>query len=306
VTEGWQTVLRAKNIYGPYEDRVVMDRGRTEVNGPHQGGWVELNSGESWFVHFQDRGAYGRIVHLQPMNWRDDWPVIGADPDGDGKGEPVATHRKPNVGRDYAVQSLQASDEFSGVRLGLQWQWHANPLDEWLSLSRPGWLSLSAMPWPGEGRTLWTVPNLLLQKLPAREFTVTTRVDATSLREGERSGLVMMGRDYSYIAVVRTATGVRLVRVTCLDAAKASSEREDAAVEIQTPSVYLRLSVVDDAVCEFSFGRDGKRFESSGKEFKAKPGVWIGAKVGLFALGPPDATTHGHADYDWFRFELKR
>ncbi|HET9479253.1 MAG TPA: family 43 glycosylhydrolase, partial [Pyrinomonadaceae bacterium] len=180
VTSGWQTVLRSKNIYGPYEDRIVMDRGRTMINGPHQGSWVELKSGESWFVHFQDRGAFGRIVHLQPVNWINDWPVIGVDPDGDGKGEPVTTYRKPNVGREYPVQSPQTSDEFNAGTLGLQWQWHANPQAGWLSFTeRGGRLSLTAVPQPENGQNLWTVPNVLLQKLPAPDFLVTTLVDAS-------------------------------------------------------------------------------------------------------------------------------
>lgn len=274
VTSGWQTVLRSKNIYGPYEDRIVMDQGRTAINGPHQGAWVELKSGESWFIHFQDRGAYGRIVHLQPLAWKDDWPVIGNDPDGDGKGEPVATHRKPDVGRDYPAQSPQTTDEFTLPRLGLQWQWHANPAENWLSSSqRRGWLRLYAVPSPED---LSLVPNLLLQKFPAREFTVTTRVDASNLLEGERTGLVVMGQEYSYLPVTRSADGI----------------------------VYLRVTVTDDANCEFSFSRDGKNFETVGQGFKAKPGRWIGAKVGLFALAPEGATRRGHADYDWFRIEL--
>lgn len=97
-----------------------MDRGQTSVNGPHQGGWIELKSGESWFIHFQDRGPFGRIVHLQPVNWLTDWPVIGIDKDGDGKGEPVASYRKPDVGREYPRQVPQMEDEFNGSRLGLQ------------------------------------------------------------------------------------------------------------------------------------------------------------------------------------------
>ena len=98
VRNGWQTVLRARNIYGPYEDRIVLHQGNTEINGPHQGGWVELKSGESWFIHFQDRDAYGRIIHLQPVKWVDDWPVMGIDNDGDGTGEPVLTYKKPDIG----------------------------------------------------------------------------------------------------------------------------------------------------------------------------------------------------------------
>ena len=91
VPQGWQVALRARNIYGPYEDRVVLRQGRTHVNGPHQGALVDTARGEWWFVHFQDAGVYGRIVHLEPVTWRDGWPLPG-DPEA---GEPVARHVKP-------------------------------------------------------------------------------------------------------------------------------------------------------------------------------------------------------------------
>lgn len=65
VKSGWQTVLRSKNALGPYEDKIVLERGL------HQGAWVD-----DWFIHFQDRGAYGRVVHLQPLKWVNDWPEI--------------------------------------------------------------------------------------------------------------------------------------------------------------------------------------------------------------------------------------
>lgn len=302
VTSGWQTVLRARNIFGPYDDRIVMDRGRTEINGPHQGGWVELKSGESWFVHFQDRGAFGRIVQLQPMTWRDDWPVIGVDDDGDGKGEPVASYRKPNVGREYPSQSLAMTDEFGGKTLRLQWQWHANPVARWSSFTaRPGWLRLATVPPPAIGQNLWAVPNLLLQKLPARAVTVTTSIDASGLRAGERSGLLIMGRDYSYLAVVRTAEGLRLARVTCLNAVKNATESELDNVALKTARVFLRVTVNALAECRFTYSLDGKEFVPLGETFTAQPGMWIGAKVGLFALSDAPASTHGHADFDWVR-----
>ncbi|HKR21098.1 MAG TPA: glycoside hydrolase 43 family protein [Pyrinomonadaceae bacterium] len=285
VSTGWQTVLRSKNIYGPYEDRIVMDQGRTAINGPHQGGWVELKSGESWFVHFQDRAAYGRVVHLQPMKWIDDWPVIGVDEDGDGKGEPVATHRKPNVGRAYPAQSPQTSDEFASNKLGLQWQWHANPQANWYDIAR-GSLRLTSVP---SSRDLMTTPHLLLQKLPARKFTVTTLIDASRLLQGERSGLLMMGREYSYLAV----SGPELMRVT--------GGKEGVVAQLKTKSVFLRISV-DNATAEFSYSTDGNKFFPAGEPFAMKPGVWIGAKVGLFSLAPADATAFGSARYDWFRF----
>jgi beta-xylosidase len=127
VSTGWQLVLRSKNIYGPYERKVVMDQGTTYINGPHQGAWVDTQNGQDWFLHFQDKGAYGRVVHLQPMKWVNDWPVIGVDKDNDGKGEPVMTGDKPNVGKSFPVATPSESDEFNSPSMGLQWQWQANP-----------------------------------------------------------------------------------------------------------------------------------------------------------------------------------
>jgi beta-xylosidase len=304
VTRGWQTVLRSKAIYGPYENRIVMDQGKTEINGPHQGAWVELKSGESWFLHFQDRGAYGRIVHLQPMKWVDDWPVIGADPDGDGKGEPVLAHKKPEVGKSSPVAVPQTSDEFATRQLGLQWQWHANFEQRWFSLSaRRGWLRLAAMPMPEGAANLWRVPNLLLQKFPAPAFSVTTRLDFARLALGEKAGLLIMGMDYSYLAVERTGAGFRLRKVSNKNAHESGAERQDVDTELAGDGVYLRVQVSEGALCSFSFSTDGRKYVSAGAPFAARAGRWIGAKVGLFSLGRAGATQRGYAEFDWFRLE---
>ncbi len=304
VPTGWQTVLRSKNIWGPYEDKIVMDQGATAINGPHQGAWVELQSGEHWFIHFQDRGAYGRIVHLQPMKWVDDWPVIGVDADGDGKGEPVLTHQKPNVGRSYPATAPETSDEFGAKRLGLQWQWHANYEESWMSLAaRTGRLRLFSVAVPDKAFNLWPVPNLLLQKLPAPEFTVTTRAEFGGLGVGEKAGLLMMGMDYSYLAVERTANGFRLVKISCKDAIKEGREVEEGKVELKSTTLLLRVQVGDGAVCRFSYSVDGQKFVPLGEPFTAREGRWIGAKVGLFSLAGEGARASGYTDFDWFRFE---
>jgi beta-xylosidase len=306
VPTGWQTVLRSKNIYGPYEDKIVMDQGSTQVNGPHQGAWVELKSGESWFIHFQDRGAYGRIVHLQPMQWKKDWPVIGVDKDGDGKGEPVTNYKMPNVGGLRSVVSPQTTDEFTAPTLGLQWQWHANPVRDWSSLNvRSGWLRLNSVSLPVEALNLWTVPNLLLQKLPAPSFSVTTRIDASGLLPNEASGIVMMGMDYSYLAIVRTENGYRLERTLCEDAPKDTEETAEDGIDLADGKLYLKIRVEADAICRFSYSTDGRRFNDIGEPFKARQGRWIGAKVGLFAVGLTQAQRSGYADFDFFRFALQ-
>ena len=304
VPTGWQTVLRSKNIYGPYEDRIVMDQGRTPINGPHQGGWVELKSGESWFIHFQDRGAYGRITHLQPLKWINEWPVIGSDPDGDGKGEPVLTYQKPDVKPGQLLTAPQTTDEFSGTTRALQWQWQANYQAAWMSLTaRSGWLRLFSMPAPQRSVNLWPVPNLLLQKLPAEEFTVTTRLDFSRLAPGERAGLIMFGMDYSYLAVERSESGFRLIKRACINAITGGKEISESQQNLRAVTVVLRVKVSSGAVCNFSFSQDGQTFTPAGQLFTAREGRWVGAKVGLFALAQSGATNTGYADFDWFRVE---
>jgi beta-xylosidase len=303
VKPGWQTVLRSKNIDGPYEDRVVLAQGATDVNGPHQGALLELPSGEWWFVHFQDRDAYGRIVHLQPVKWVDDWPVIGDDPNGDGTGQPVATHKKPNVGRSYPIAVPQTTDEFDAEKLGLQWQWQANPQGTWASLAaRPGWLRLWATSMTKGAANLWPVPNLLLQKFPAEQFTVTTRIDVDRLEFRGKAGLVVMGTDYTYLAVEKTKVGPVLVWATCEDARSGGREAFGPGVPVGSEA-FLQVEVQPSAVCQFSYSNDGEEFEPIGQPFVAKPGRWIGAKVGLFCIAPQESNSQGYADFDWFRIE---
>jgi beta-xylosidase len=311
VSTGYQAVFRSKNIRGPYESRIVLEQGSTAINGPHQGAWVDTPSGENWFLHFQDRGPFGRVVHLQPLTWRDDdWPVMGADPDGDGKGEPVLVHRKPDVGRSWPVATPQTSDEFADSRLGLQWQWNANPGPEWASLTaRPGWLRLASVPAPSTRNdgspalhNLYDAPNFLLQKFPAPAFTVTTELDFSHLAADETAGLAVFGYDYALLGVRRTATDTRLVLLINRGAHDSGSqEREVASINLPPGAVYLRVTVNQDALCQFAYSLDLQKFTPIGEPFAAKADRWIGAKVGLIATASADSTQPGFVDFDWFR-----
>jgi beta-xylosidase len=298
VPTGWQLVLRSRSVYGPYERRVVLSQGKSTVNGPHQGGWVDTPNGEFWFVHFQDAGPYGRIVHLQPMKWVDDWPVIGDN------GTPVLRHRKPNVGNNYAITTPPDSDEFNGPQVGLQWQWQANPQPNWAFPSQAlGVLRLPCVALPDGFRNFWDAPNLLLQKFPATKFTVTTKVTLSPQAEGDETGLIVMGTDYAYVAIRRKGEKLEIVQAAAKNANRGTPERTAATGAAGGPTVYLRVAVGDDAKCQFSFSNDGSRFESIGEPFVAKSGQWIGAKVGLFAVRNTQSRESGYADYDWFHVE---
>lgn len=319
VPTGWQVVLRSKNVYGPYECKTVLAQGNTSVNGPHQGAWVDTPTGEDWFLHFQDVGAYGRLVHLQPMKWKDGWPVIGTDPDGDGCGEPVLSHRKPDVGRTYPVCTPQESDEFDGYTLSPQWQWHANINEKWAYYAgNHGFVRLYSYPVVPQYRNLWDVANLLLQKTPAPNFTATMKLtfSPTKQYKGERTGLVVMGMDYAALVLENAADEITLSQVVCHGADKGQPEQVNASVGLKEGTVYLRVKFGCDGrkiaqsegghdllvTCNFSYSTDGQTFSPLGTTFQAREGKWIGAKVGTFCTRPAIRTNDGGwADVDWFR-----
>ena len=304
VEEGLQLVLRSKQIYGPYEERIVLAQGTTPINGPHQGAWVDTQTGEDWFIHFQDKGAYGRIVHLQPMKWIADWPMIGVDSDGDGTGQPVLRHKKPNVGKPWPATTPQESDEFVGNEIGAQWQWQANPGTHWaFPAGAFGFLRMFNLPLPEGFRNFWDVPNLLLQKFPAPEFTATTKITFTPRTDDEETGLIVMGLDYAYVSVKKKPEGLFVSQTVGKEAESGAPGKAGPGVALKSNTFYLRVQVSQNAICSFSYSADGKTFVAVGEQFTARKGKWIGAKVGLFAVRTGKTRETGYADVDWFRIE---
>jgi beta-xylosidase len=279
VSTGWQVALRSKNVFGPYEDKIVLKQGDTPINGPHQGGLVDTSAGEWWFVHFQEALPYGRICHLQPVTWRDDWPLMG-----DVNLNPVLQHKKPQIAEPQAIAVPATSDEFDATTLGVQWQWHANHGDDGHSLSAvPGSLRLFAKRLLEDD--LASAPHLLLQKLPARSFTLETRVQAPS---SATAGLVIMAKKHAALALDKNRIVLRV------------NNAETASATIDKPVARLRLTMKDGGECTFAHAGDHGEFEAIGNSFQAVEGVWIGAKVGVFAIAPPGV--EAHADFEYFRF----
>jgi beta-xylosidase len=204
---------------------------------------------------------------------------------GGATGQPVLYYRKPNLPSVWPTTPA-TSDEFSSSKLGLQWQWHANHRHDWYSLSaRDGWLRLFAQGSPAS--TLDRVPNLLLQKFPARAFIVETTLDLSGTKPGDEAGLIVMGRAHAALALRRTESGIQVVfrssGTMALEAAAASTAR-------------LRVAVDEAGMCLFKFSLANDEWITVADRFQAQAGFWIGAKVGLYALGS------SHADFDFFRF----
>lgn len=317
VPTGFQVAMRSKNPFGPYESKVVLAQGKTKINGPHQGAWVHTKFGEDWFLHFQDKEAYGRVVHLQPVTWKDNWPVMGIDKDGDYCGEPVTTYRKPKTSGKVQVVNPAESDEFSETRLGLQWQWHANYNETFGMPTAFGSYRVYTHKVSEKFQNLWEVPNLLLQKTPADKFTATTKIRFTSKDQNQTGGLLMMGLDYSGLVVKRVGNDFQLLQISCKSADKGKPQTEQLIATLKPTAVdqidyqpgthidiYMRMSV-NDGKMHFSYSLDGKKYTKCGTEFTMREGKWIGAKIGFVAYEPGQKTNRGWIDADWFRVTRK-
>lgn len=305
VATGWQLVMRSRNIEGPYEAKIVMAQGKSDINGPHQGAWVTDSEGKDWFLHFQDKDLYGRLIHLNPMVWREDWPVIGRDADGDGCGDPVRKWTKP-VG--IAIQGalpLQRSKDASAL-----FQWHADYKPEYGFPLPEGMMRVYGHRMEAVDINLWDVPNLWLQKFPAQEFTVMSRVrvSAKSLSEGATSGIVVMGRDYARLGLLKKGDTFVLQYAVNQDADNGGKETVKDITVLKPTRVYaaglmpnlecdiwMRVTVKRDGKCVLSYSTDGRKFADACR-FTARVGKWIGAKLGYYSVTPGGVSERGWID----------
>lgn len=313
VPTGFQLAMRSKSPFGPYESKVVLAQGKTSVNGPHQGGWVHTSQGEDWFLHFQDKECYGRVVHLQPVTWNDNWPVMGIDKDGDYCGDPVLKFRKPKTAAPVVVTNPVESDEFNAPKLGLQWQWHANYDQKFGMPTAFGTYRIYTHKVSDNFVNLWEVPNLLLQKTPTDNFTATAKIRFTSKDQNQLGGIIMMGLDYSALVVKRVGDEFQLQQITCHGADKGKKEDVKVLATLKPTAkdkidyqpaihedIYLRM-IVNNGKCRFAYSKNGKKYEAVGEEFKMREGKWIGAKIGFVAIEPAGKANRGWVDADWFR-----
>ena len=276
VGQGWQTVLRSRSIYGPYQRKVVLEQGSTKINGPHQGALVDAPDGSWWFYHFQETPVLGRVVHLQPAHWQDDWPLMGVDLDGNGIGEPVVSWKKPIPSNNS--QPLRTDDDFSGP-LGLQWQWNHNPVDTYWNLSaRQGWLTLQALP----AVDLKACRNMLTQKVVGWQSESTTMMESSG---DNFAGVFCLGKEFRGIGLCKNGIYV-----------EAGGQRQ-LVQKGQFAQVWFR--VTNDCQQnrhQFAYSIDGEHFISAGKAFPMRGGYWKGIRTGLFCYG-----NDGKAQFDYFQ-----
>lgn len=273
VATGWQAVFRSRDVYGPYEERNVLEQGSTPVNGPHQGAWVTATDGRDWFLHFQDRGPFGRVVHLQPMAWDDDgWPLMGQAVRG-GASEPVLEYPSPH-GTVQKYRTVARSDDFAGGVPGPTWVWQANPATDALIPGGDG-LRIRSSEDSGNLRTL---ARVLGQPLPgmASRSSVRVRLEGDA---GSRAGIAVLGYDYLWAGLVRGESGADAV--VSVRTRTEMSERVVARIPVEGDlEVAIECAADASLAAELVIGGRALRIDPG---FAASKGQWIGAELSLFA-----------------------
>lgn len=293
VATGWQTVFRAGNPFGPYEHRIVLAQGDTPVNGPHQGAWVDDGDGGHWFLHFQDRGVYGRVLHLQPLAWGEDgWPLLGEAARG-GAPQPVIEHPLPFGGSRSAglpAPTLARSDDFANGVPSVHWQWEAAEDPRAVVGMSPGTvpgttpsaapgLALRGSP---DGGNLRTLPRVLSQPLPGQACTIAVDISLETADDGARAGLAVLGQAYVWAGIRRTSDGTSAV--VAVRHPDDLAESVVASIPLAQPRVGIRMHVASDAGVRVSIEANDRVVEVDPR-FRAVEGQWVGASASLFAAG---------------------
>ena len=290
VSTGWQKVLRATDIYGPYEGKICLEQGSTDVNGPHQGSLVDTPDGKWWFYHFQSTPVLGRVTHLQPVEWVDGFPLIGCDYDGNGVGEPMKIVPKPIEGVNNMPFGPQSSDDFNGEDIGVFWQYNHNPQKEKYSLTeRPGWLRWQSSQATGIKRA----PNQLSQKVMGYEGIVETCIDPSQMTNLQRAGISCFGRN-------SVGGGIQVVNGNYRPYVEVGGiiTRMDA---VSGDRIYIRLHLTPDNQHQFYVSTDGEQWTKIGEPFEQYEGDWKGMRVGLYNFCT--SSEGGIVDFDYFKYD---
>ena len=268
VEKGWQVALRSKDVLGGYESKRVFDH-----EGIHQGGLI----GDK-FVCFQERGAYGRILHTLDVEWKDGWPMMKV--------------HKPAY---KATPVVWGGDE-ARAKTGL-YHWHANYRDVFGFLTDEGVRVYGHN--VSEGFVnMWEVPNLYMKKFDGEVFCDTLHTTITANADGQQSGFIIMGRDYCRLSVEKVGEEFVLKRIVCKDADKGGVEEAEVVARVKAKKynagamdnyeckVSFAMRCDKGALCHLSYSLDGGKTFAELPTFQAREGKWIGAKYGVFSIAP--------------------
>ncbi|KYG26966.1 glycoside hydrolase 43 family protein [Alkalihalobacillus trypoxylicola] len=291
-----QVCYRSKNLFGPYESKIILDDDLGYLNqGVAQGGIVDTLEGEWFSLLFQDHGAVGRVPILLPLTWSNNWPVL----DRSGKAPLSFLASFP----DSENKPIVVADDFNYLenKLALQWQWNHNPDPRlWSLTEKPGCLRL---------RTGYLSPsvefakNTLTQRTEGPACKVTTSLHFKNMKVGDRAGLVALQHYYATVAITKESEGFTIVMGK---RGENGYEDEVESLPFDKELIYLRMDFhfvnnQDTVKCYYS--EDEINWISIGETHQLRYTLdhFMGCRIGLFNYASKDIG--GFVDFNYFRYE---
>ena len=234
-----EVCYRTKDLNGTWEKNTVLESDFGGFSYLAQGTIVDTKEGDWYGIMFQDRGGVGRVLTLSPVRWLDGWPMLGDE-----------YNKVPEVMRPYKrgqpETAIVKSDDFSGEKLGLHWQWNHNPIDKaWSLKERPGFLRLKTnrvVP------NLYLAPNTLTQRMEGPTCSGYIVMDLSKMKDGDCAGLAVFNGDSGVLTIKKE--GKKLVlqmseqKVSLSEREKAVTNVEEMVVEtvnLKQNKIWLRL-----------------------------------------------------------------
>ncbi|NLT53660.1 MAG: family 43 glycosylhydrolase [Actinomycetales bacterium] len=265
-----QYVLRSSSPWGPYEYRQVLLNLPGPISGggvPHQGGLVQTQNGDWYYLAFVDAFPGGRVPALAPITWSwDNWPTLQTVNGTWGSSYPY-----PNVPRPpRAVKPMIGTDTFSGTTLAPDWEWNHNPDNSRWSVNNGLRLQTATVT-----NDLYNARNTLTRRIQGPTSTATIELDYSAMRDGDRAGLAMLRDSSAWIGVKRDNGTARVVMTNGLTMDSnwntTGTGSEAAGTTVSGGRIWLRVNADirpgSGRQARFSYSTNGSSFTSLGPAF---------------------------------------
>ncbi len=281
---GEYVLKSASGPFGPYAMRRLAVDVISPVPGsgsPHQGGIVQTEHGDWYYMGFVDAYPGGRIPVLAPMRWNaDGWPELQITGNAWGASYPYPVAPHP-------LKAHTGTETFSGPALGAEWEWNHNPDNTRWSLKDGLRLQTAAVT-----DDFYTARNTLTHRILGPRSTATILLDYSRMKDGDRAGLALLRDSSAWVGVKREGGSYRVVMENNLTMDKnwrtSSAGIEEASAPILGERIWLRVSADirpgANNSGQFSYSIDGTAFQPIGTPFVMNTDwrFFLGYRYGIF------------------------
>lgn len=340
-----QSVLRSRDIWGPYEMlkenhgeqreeneafSILTSRHHEDIllQKSGHGDLVETPGGEWYMVHlcgraFADRNPadagrfpnsrrymMGRETAIQKILWREDgWPVLEAGDTTPQNEVPVPKEVSEEVLCRREAASPLVRDEFEGKALSLDYQSLRIPMDEhYLSLrARPGWLRMYGR----SGLSSRFSQTLIARRMREYCMEASACVEFEPEVFKQMAGLIFLYDcdNYLYLHISRDEDVGK-----CITLLKAENKKYEYLTDYipvrEKEALYLKMET-GNAMTRFYYGYSEKGWQEIGPlinaSFLSDEACGEGWFTGaMIGICCQDMTGFGrYADFDWFEVKCE-